>query len=152
VLTGEEDDTCTGHWCNNQLIGNNWFLMQKIELPAVGKHNWVQITAGNPKNGLNYVGTAYIHNVGNNTYKVIFTFDYQDFPENPSEGDTCKIVVADPIVHWNYTGSGTPFNKAPGKNLKGYVADGVSFITDKTEIDFYLHFSITTYTYRYEGV
>ena len=153
VLKSEKDDSCTGFIdINDKLIGNSWFRMQNITLPSEGKSIDIDIVAGNPKNVPNVVGTINIANIGGNKYEVTFAFENQDFPANPVEGDTCKIIKADEKVHWNYTGSGTAFNKAPGQNLVGSLMDGVSFTTEVTTIDFYAHFTISTYTYVYEKV
>ncbi|HHW25768.1 MAG TPA: hypothetical protein GXX23_00295 [Firmicutes bacterium] len=152
VLTCEEDDSCTGFLSlDDQLIGNSWFRMQHITLPSEDDSIEIPIVAGNPKNGANLVGTITIANVGGNKYQVTFAFDHQTFPTDPQEGDTCKIIVAGETVRWNYTGSGKSFDKAPGQNLAGTL-DGVTFETDETEIDFFAHFSITTYTYVYAKV
>ena len=153
VLKGEKDDSCTGFIdIGDKLIGNSWFRMQNIKLPGEGESIDIDIVAGNPKNVPNIVGTINIANIGENEYRVTSNFKNQDFPANPDEGDACKIIEADETVHWNYTGSGTPFNKAPGQNLAGSLMDGVSFTTEKATIDFYAHFTITTYTYVYEQV
>lgn len=153
VLKSKKDDSCTG-FINKEdkLIGNSWFRMQNITLPGEDESIDIGIVAGNPKSVPNIVGTISIANIGGNKYKATFTFENQDFPANPDEGDTCKIIAADETVHWNYTGSGTAFNKAPGKNLTGSLKDGISFTTEDTTIDFYGHFTITTYTYVYEQV
>jgi hypothetical protein len=152
VLKSEKDDSCTGFInLDDKLIGNSWFRMQSITLPGEGESIDIGIVAGNPKNGANIVGTIKITNMGSNAYKATFSFINQNFPDNPNVGDTCQIIEVDKTMHWNYTGSGIAFDKAPGKNLKGSL-DGVYFNTDKETIDFYAHFSITTGTYVYEQV
>lgn len=147
-----EKDSGTGFISlNDKKIGNSWFRIQEINLPNENDSINIDIVAGNPENNINKVGVINIANVGGNQYNVTFSF-YQDFPDNPAVGDTCKIVEAGETVHWNYTGSGTPFDKAPGKNLKGSL-NGVSFTTDESSIEFYAHFeNIRTEIYEYRLV
>lgn len=152
VLKSQKEDSSTGFISvNDKQIGNSWFRMQNITLPDEGKNISIAINSGNPKNGATIVGKITIANVGGNRYEVAFDFENQELPANPVEGQTGKMIAADSTVHWNYTGSGTAFNKAPGQNLKGSIS-GVSFTSAQKTIDFFAHFSIITYTYVYERV
>ncbi|MBD3108541.1 hypothetical protein IEO70_09185 [Bacillus sp. AGMB 02131] len=85
-------------------------------------------------------------------YQLSYKFNEQAQPANPEIGDTYTAVEIHD-AHYNYTGSGTTINKAPGQNLD--LTNGASFtpnVNENNEYDLFAHFSITVTTYEYQLV
>jgi len=155
VLTGTKDGSGTGFIsvADDKVQGpgqgqGQWFRKQNITLPNEDESIDIGIVCGNPEkvDGPDIVGQINIKNIGENKYRVTFNYN-KVFPDNPSEGQICKIIEIRDEIRWNI---GEDITFQIGNNKEGSL-DGFEFISEEKNIEFFVHFGniiIETYECR----
>lgn len=146
-------DTATGYGRKNNnskayKAGGNWFLAQRISI-ADGESQMMDIQAGNPKNGTNFIGTVTLTRKGNE-YTVHYALNDDVMSELPDPyayqpGDTVTLTE---ISNCRYLASAAKIAVSNnGKDLKT-CEDGLTFTMEQDTFYFYIHFNVvyTQYT------